>query len=67
MSNVMRCINERFAFKNYGVACLALRFNLRYQRLTIVHAKKRLQIAKHFKLYHWSYTVFFSKLTRTNG
>ena len=24
MSNVMRCINQRFAFKNSGISCLAL-------------------------------------------
>ena len=26
MSNVMRCINKRFAFKNSGISCLALIF-----------------------------------------
>ena len=49
MSNTIRCIDHRFAFKNSGIACLALIFNLSYQRSTILQAKKCLQVAKHFK------------------
>ena len=32
MSNTIRCIDQRFAFKNSGTACLALIFNLSYPR-----------------------------------
>ena len=39
MSNAIRCIDHRFAFKNSGVACLALIFNLSHLRLTILHPK----------------------------
>ena len=49
MSNVIRCINQSFAFKNSGIAFLALIFALSYPRLTILHAKKLLQVARHFK------------------
>ena len=41
MSNAIRCIDHRFAFKNSGIACLALIFNLSYLRLTILHPKKQ--------------------------
>ena len=37
---LLRCIDQRFAFKNSGISCLALMFNLSYQRMTILHAKK---------------------------
>ena len=49
MSNVIKCINQSFAFKNSGIAFLALIFALSYPRLTILHAKKLLQVARHFK------------------
>ena len=41
MWNVIRCIDHRFAFKNTGIAFLALIFNLSYLRLTILHPKKQ--------------------------
>ena len=66
MLNAIRCIDQRFEFKNTGIACLALMFNLSYLRLTILHAKKQLQVAKHLKLYDESYTIFFIRLTRTD-
>ena len=50
MSNVIKCIDQRFAFENSGIACLALIFNLSYPRSTILQAKKQLQVVKHFKL-----------------
>ena len=50
MSNAIRCIDKRFAFKNSGIACLALIYNLSYQRSTILHPKKQLQVAKHFQV-----------------
>ena len=40
MSNAIRCIDHRFAFKNSGIACLALIFNLNYLR-SIIPAPKR--------------------------
>ena len=60
MSNAIRCIDQRFAFNNSGIAGLVLIFNLSYPRSTILHAKKRLQLAKHFKKYDESYTVFLA-------
>ena len=32
MSNAIRCIDQRFAFKNSGISCLALIFNLESQK-----------------------------------
>ena len=32
MSNAIRCIDQRFAFKNSGISCLALIFNLNNAR-----------------------------------
>ena len=49
MSIAIRCVDQRFAFKNSGIACLALIFNLSYPRSTILHAKKLMQVAKHVK------------------
>ena len=63
MSNAIKCINQRFVFKNSGISCLALIFNLNNLRMTILHAKKLLLVAKHYK----QYTVFFCKLTRNDG
>ena len=48
MSNVIRCINQRVVFKNSGISCLALIFNLSNWRTTILHAKKWLQVVKHY-------------------
>ena len=56
MSNVRRCIDQRYAFKNSGISCLALMFNLSNLRTTILHSKKQLPVAKHVK----SYAIFFS-------
>ena len=46
ISNAIRCSDQRFAFKNSRIACLALIFNLSNLRTTILHAKKQLQVAK---------------------
>ena len=40
MSNAMRCIDQRFAFKNSRISCLALIFNLNNPRTTVLYAKK---------------------------
>ena len=60
MSNAMRCIDQRFAFKNSVISFLALIFNLSNLRTTILLWKKRFPVAKHVKLY----TIFFCSLTR---
>ena len=40
MSNAKRCIDQRFAFKNSGVSCLALIFNLKNPSTTVLYLKK---------------------------
>ena len=40
MSNLIRCIVQRFAFKNSRISCLALIFNLNNPRTTVLLAKK---------------------------
>ena len=54
MSNAIRCIEQRFAFKNSGKSCLALLFNLSNLITTILHAQKQFQVATHYE----SYPVF---------
>ena len=61
--NMIRCIDQRFAFKNSCILYLALIFNLKNPRTTILYAKNRLQVAK----YDESYTAFFEQLIRTSG
>ena len=39
MSNAIKCIDQKFAFKNSGILRLALIFNLSNPRKTILHAK----------------------------
>ena len=41
MSNAIRGVDHRFAFKNYAIACLDLIFNQSYLRSTILHPKKQ--------------------------
>ena len=36
MLNMSRCIDQRFAFKNYGVSCLALIFYLKNPSMTVL-------------------------------
>ena len=40
MLNVIRCIDQRFAFKNSRISCLALIFNLKNPSTTVLYAKK---------------------------
>ena len=35
-----RCINQRFVFKNSGISCLALIFNLKNLSTTVLYEKK---------------------------
>ena len=48
MSNVTRCFDQRFVFKNSSILCLALIFNLSNPRTTILHAKtwKQFEVAR---------------------
>ena len=47
MSNAIKYIDQRFAFKNSGISCLALIFNLSNLRTTIMQAQ--LQVARYNK------------------
>ena len=47
MSNAIRCIDQRFAFKNYRISCLALIFNLNNLSTTVLYTKNWLQVAKY--------------------
>ena len=60
---VIKCIDQRFAFKNFGIWCLTLIFTLSNLRTTILHAKKRLQVVKHFK----KNSCFFFRLILTHA
>ena len=40
MSNAISCIDQRFAFMNSRISCLALIFNLKNLRTTVLYAKK---------------------------
>ena len=64
MSNAIRCIDHRFAFKNYAIACLALIFNLSYLRSTILHPKKQCETVQ--VIWRFIY-CFFRILIRTYG
>ena len=46
--NVIRCIYQRFSFKNSGISCLALIFNPSNQRTTILQAKNGFQVARYY-------------------
>ena len=59
MLKVIKCIDQRFVFKNSVISCMALIFNLSNLRTTILHSKKHLPVAKHIK----SYAVLFHRLT----
>ena len=61
-----RCIDQRFAFKNSCISCLALIFKLKKPRTTVLYAKKsvtELQVAKNDK----PYAIFFKRSIRTYG
>ena len=46
MSDVITCINERFAVKNSGILCRTLIFNLNNQKMTILQAKNQSKVAR---------------------
>ena len=64
MLKAIRCINQRFAFKNVWIWCLALIFNLKNPSIKVLYAKK---LVAHVAKYDESCTVFFKQLIRTNG
>ena len=63
MSNVIICIDKRFAVKNSDVSCLALIFNLSIPIMTILQTKNWFKVARHDE----SYTFFFSRSVQTLG
>ena len=46
ISNAIRFIDRRYAFKNSGVLCLALIFNLNNPRTTVLYAKKSVAVCE---------------------
>ena len=46
MWNAIRCIDQRFAFKNSGISCLAMIFNLNNQKTTVWCAKKSVAVGE---------------------
>ena len=63
MLNAMRCIYQRFAFKNSRSSCLAFIFNLNNQRTTVLYAKKSVAGGTIRRVIY----RFFQQLIRTNG
>ena len=62
MLNALRCINERFAFKNSCISCLALIFKLKNLSITVLYPKKSVaggEMQQVIYKYDESYTVFF--------
>ena len=55
MSNAIRCINQRFAFKNSCISCLALIFNLNNLRMTVLYAIKSVAVGEILRVI---YSVF---------
>ena len=47
MSNAIICVDKSFVGKNSGIVRLALIFNFRNQRMTILHAKRLFTVAKY--------------------
>ena len=47
--NVKGFIDQRFAFKNSGISCLALIYNLNNPRTAVMYEKNCLQVAKYNK------------------
>ena len=62
MSNAIRCIDQRFAFKNSRISCLASIFNLNNLRTTVLYAKKSVAGGE----IRWVMYLFFKPLIRTN-
>ena len=60
MSNVMGCVDQRFAFKNSSILCLALIFNL---STTVLFAKRSVAGGEIRRVIY----NFFQQLIQTNG
>ena len=75
MSNAIRCIDQRFAFKNSRISCLALIFNLKNPSTTVLYAKKsvaggeiwRVIYRFFFKLSIWTYGLVVNTGCRESG
>ena len=48
-------MDQRFAFKNSGILCLALIFNLSNLRKTILHANEPFQVARYSNKLEWTH------------
>ena len=57
MSNSITYIDKRIVFKNFGISCLALIFNLSNFSTKILHAKKKLVQG----CYIWQTYIFFER------
>ena len=60
MLNAIRCINQRFAFKNSCASCLAQVINLNNLRRTVLYAKKIVaggEIQLERVIYHFLQTI----------
>ena len=66
MSNAIRSIHQSFVFNNSCIQYLALIFNLNYQSMTVLYAKKSVA-GPSFAKYNYSYTFIFEQLIQTNG
>ena len=62
MSNAIRCIIQRFAFKNSRISCLALIFHLKNPSMTVLHTKKSVAGGDSLAKYDESYTVCFQAI-----
>ena len=62
MLNVIRPINQIFVFKNSGILCLALIFNLNNQRMTILYAGPRVAGCKLLQVIYQSVTDYVTDM-----
>ena len=57
MYNAIKCINQRFEFKNSGISCLALIFDLSNAITTILQAKIAVTRCKTLRVIYCSFSV----------
>ena len=63
MLNAIRCIYQRFAFKNSRISCLALIINVKNPSSAVLYAKKLVAGGEIQQLMY----LFFKELIQTNG
>ena len=65
MLNAIRCIDQRFVFKNSRISCLTLIFKLKNPSMTVLYAKKSVEGGENMT----SHILLFSlkQLIRTYG